>query len=117
MKAPYDVNLTQLDDGSIIVRVGCKLLSYRPRDFPVGSFWDLFADLKAYFDDPEGTIKRFSAGFGWPLGTLVGQTAQPPDPYRPFRDAADPFERVRDDIQRTPSVGGSVGGGSEVTPR
>ena len=97
MKAPYDVNLTQLDDGSILARVGCKLLSYRPRD-P-----QLFADLKAYFDDPEEAIKRFSAGFGWPLE----QTAPPPgpgtDPYRPFRDG----------IQHTPTADG----GSEATSR
>jgi hypothetical protein len=89
VKAPYDVNLTQLDDGSILVRVGCKLLSYRPRD-P-----ELLADLTAYFNDPQATIKRFSGAFGWPLEQAAGpgpsQSTEPyPEPYRPFRDGIQP---------------------------
>jgi len=74
MKAPYTIELTQLDDRSILVRVGCKTLSYQAGD-P-----QMLDDLVSYFADPEGAIRRFSAGFGWKL--------EPTDaPYDPRRSA------------------------------
>jgi len=60
-KAPYDVRLTQLDDGSVLVTVGCKVLSYR-HDDP-----QLAADVVEYFRDPGGMVRRFSAAFGWAI--------------------------------------------------
>jgi len=58
-KAPYEVRLSQLDDGSVLVHVGCKVLSYR-HDDP-----QLAADVVEYFQDPGGMVRRFSAAFGW----------------------------------------------------
>jgi len=66
VKAPYTVALTQLDDGSILAQIGCKTLSYRPSD-------PILADLTAYFNDPQATIKRFSEAFGW----AIEQTGAP----------------------------------------
>lgn len=58
MKAPYAVMLSQLDDGSIHVHVGCREFSYR-------SPHELVEDLVAYFSDPQATMKRFSEKFEW----------------------------------------------------
>jgi hypothetical protein len=58
VKAPWPVTITQLDDGSLLVSVGCKTMSY----------WDhaaFHADLRDYFEAPEATIKGISKRYGW----------------------------------------------------
>lgn len=60
MRAPYPVTLTQVDDNSIIVQVGCKTVVYN-------SHATLFNDIERYFIRPDETIAEFSMKFGWDL--------------------------------------------------
>lgn len=59
MRAPYDVTISQVDDGSFIVRVGCMTLTFI--DAPT-----LLANLKNYYADPKETIAQYEKAFGWP---------------------------------------------------
>lgn len=64
MRAPYPVTLTQADDGTFIVRVGCKTLTFPNLDM-------LGDELRAYFAAPGETIVRYEKAFGWPSGPAV----------------------------------------------
>lgn len=72
MRAPYPVTLTQVDDGSVVVQVGCKILVFENAEAAGSS-------LIGYFNNPEDTIKAFSARYGWnlnePVAPAVGGAA------------------------------------------
>lgn len=59
MNAPYAVTLTQVDDGSFIVQVGCKTIVFQTVDA-------LLPALRGYFEHPEHTIETYSKKHGWP---------------------------------------------------
>jgi hypothetical protein len=72
VKAPWPVTITALDDGSLLVSVGCKTMSY----------WDhaaFHADLRDYFEAPEATIKGMSKRYRWAIGQPGGQPVAAPN--------------------------------------
>lgn len=70
MRAPYPVNITQLDDGTFVLQVGCKQLSFT--SLPV-------TELARYFEHPETVIREYSRRLGWnlnePVAPAVGGAA------------------------------------------
>lgn len=58
MRAPYLVTITQLDDKTFVVQVGCKSLSFTA--FPA-------TELSRYFENPDAVIVEYSKRFGWNL--------------------------------------------------
>lgn len=65
MRAPYSVTITQVDDRSLLVQVGCKTLAYPIRDLE-----HFLADLALYITDPEHAIKAMSERHGWATGEV-----------------------------------------------
>lgn len=96
MRAPYDVLISQADDGGFVVRVGCKTLVYER-----SSILRLLGEVEAYFNDPNKVIADRSKEYGWPavaaersamaesggMGEVsVGSLGAPVDMYSPSSD-------------------------------
>lgn len=75
MRAPYTVEVTQVDSLGFYVKVGCKTLVYAELGL-------LLLDLKAYFEDPQATIKNLSHRYGWDTPE-VEETPVQPSPLHP----------------------------------
>jgi hypothetical protein len=101
VKAPYDVTLSQCDDGSIIVRVGCKVITFV-------NTAEMTVHLHRYFTDPEATIREFEARYGWK--TDVGEFARIHIPPGTLNSTpTHPYPGVHYPV---PPMAGADGGGS-----
>lgn len=70
MRAYYQVTLTQVDDGTVIAKVGCKTLTFTSGPAALEA-------VRRYFENPDEIIKEFSARYGWSLN----EPAPPPGGY------------------------------------
>jgi hypothetical protein len=61
MRVPWTVEISQLDNLSVIVKVGCKSLAFESVDVAL-------SELKHFFDDHEAVIKTYAERYGWADG-------------------------------------------------
>jgi hypothetical protein len=84
--APYTVTITQADDRTLIVHVGCKTLTFPDND-------TLLYELRRYLEDPSTAIHEYAARYGW-------NEFASPDP----------------NFDRTMGLGGAIARGPGVNP-
>jgi hypothetical protein len=99
MKVLYEVRLTQVDNGGLIVNVGCKTLVFT-------SVAIAMQELSLFFENPDATIDEYAKRYGW--------AREAPAPASPPTIG---YEEARDARPREGSIVGLGGAPREQTRR
>lgn len=65
-KVPWGITLTQVDNGGLIVQVGCKHLVFEDPLMAI-------RELGRLYEQPNSVIEEYSRKYGWPTEALVNR--------------------------------------------